>query len=125
MDRAQLEEKLDQFYRLSVFNRFELKKGKRYQTVYAQDLIYAEADDKQVLLHTFAGADAYNYSMRDIEKLVPAGLFYRIHRSYLINLQYVDSYDAKSVTLKNGETLPLKTKDFQRAYRNFMFLWNR
>lgn len=125
VDRAQLEEKLDQFYRLSVFNRFELKKGKRYQTVYAQDLIYAEADDKQVLLHTFAGADAYNYSMRDIEKLVPAGLFYRIHRSYLINLQYVDSYDAKSVTLKNGETLPLKTKDFQRAYRNFMFLWNR
>lgn len=125
VDRAQLEEKLDQFYRLSFFNRFELRRGKRFQTVYAQDVLYVEANDKQVLLHTWNGVEAYNYLLREIETILPAGLFYRIQRSYLINLQYVDSYDAKSVTLKNGETLPLKAKDFQKAYHNFMFLLNR
>ena len=116
MDDAQLEEKLDQFYRLSFFNRFELRRGKRYQTVFAQDILYVEADNKQVKLHLFDGVESYNYLLRDLEKLLPAGLFYRIQRSYLVNLQYVDSYDAKSVTLKNGETLPLKAKDFQRAF---------
>ncbi|MBQ7639120.1 MAG: response regulator transcription factor [Clostridia bacterium] len=125
LDRVQLEETLDKFYRLSFFNRFELKQGKRFKTVFAQDVLYVEANDKQVLLHTSKGTEAYNYLLREIEKILPDGLFYRIQRSYLINLHYVDSYDAKSVTLKNGETLPLKAKDFQRAYRSFMFLMNR
>lgn len=124
-NRAEVEEKLDQFYRLSFFNRFELRQGKRFRTVYAQDVLYVEANDKQVLLHTFNGVEAFNYLLREIETILPAGLFYRIQRSYLINLQYVDSYDAKSVTLKNGEILPLKAKDFQKAYHNFMFLLNR
>ena len=49
------------------------------------------------------------------------GSFYRIHRSYIVNLLYVTSYDAKSVTLQNGVTLPLKAKGFQQAYRRFIF----
>ncbi|MBQ6420014.1 MAG: response regulator transcription factor [Clostridia bacterium] len=125
VDASELEQTLDKFYRLSFFNRFELRQGKRFQTVYAQDVLYVEANDKQVLLHTFNGTQTYNYLLREIEKILPGGLFYRIQRSYLINMQYVDSYDAKSVTLKNGETLPLKAKDFQKAYHHFMFLLNR
>ena len=125
VDKDELERKLDQFYRLSFFNRFELRQGKRFRTVYAQDVLYVEADDKQVRVHTWNGAETYNYLLREIEKMLPAGLFFRIQRSFLINLQYVDAYDAKSVTLKNGETLPLKAKDFQKAYHDFMFLLNR
>lgn len=124
VDEAQLGQKLDQFYRLSFFMRFELKRGKRYQTLYAQDILYVEADNKQVKLHQFDRVEDYPYLMRDVEALLPAGLFCRIHRSYLINLQYVDSYDAKTVTLKNGDTLPLKAKDFQKAYHQYMFLLN-
>ena len=96
-----------------------------FQTVFAQDILYVEADNKQVRLHLFDRVEDYNYLLREVEKMLPSGLFYRIQRSYLVNLQYVESYDAKSVTLKNGETLPLKAKDFQKAYHNFMFLVNR
>lgn len=124
VDSAQLEEKLDQFYRLSFFNRFELKQGKRFRTVYAQDVLYAEANDKQTRLHLFDRVEEFNYLLREMERILPAGLFFRVHRSYIINLQYVDFYDAKSVTLKTGETLPLKAKDFQQAYHRFMFLFN-
>ena len=84
----------------------------------------AEADNKQIRLHLFDRVEDYNYLLRDFESMLPAGLFFRVQRSYLVNLQYIDSYDAKSVTLKNGETLPLKSKDFQKAYHNFMFLVN-
>lgn len=125
VDPALLGERLDRFYRMSFFNRFELKQGKRFQTLYAQDILYVEACDKQVKLHLFDRTETYNYLLREIEKILPGSLFYRIQRSYLVNLQYVDSYDAKSVTLKNGETLPMKAKDFQKAYRQFMFLLNR
>ena len=125
VEAALLEEKLDQFYRLSYFHRFELRRGADYQTVYAQDILYAEADDKRVKLHLFDRVESFNYLLRDIEKILQGGgAFYRISRSFLVNMQYVDRYNARSVTLKNGEILPLKDKDFQQAYHDYMFLLN-
>ena len=124
-DREELEEKLDRFYRTSYFDRFELRKGKSFRTLYAQDIIYIEANDKQVLIHTWDDTESYNYLMSEIEKLLPKKLFFRIQRSFVVNLQYVYSYDAKSVTMRNGDTLSLKSKDFQKAYHEYMFLLNR
>ncbi|MBQ5968847.1 MAG: response regulator transcription factor [Clostridia bacterium] len=122
---ALLEEKLDQFYSLSFFQRFELRRGANRQTVYAQDILYVEADDKRVKLHLFDRVESYNYLLREIEKILQSGgVFYRISRSFLVNMQYVDRYDAKSVTMKNGEVLPLKDKNFQQAYHDYMFLLN-
>ena len=64
VDKKQLEEKLDRFYRLSFFNRLELRQGKRFQTVFAQDILYAEADNKQIKLHLFDRVADYNYLLR-------------------------------------------------------------
>ena len=124
-DPEALAQKLDQFYHTSFFDRFQLKKGKSFRTLYAQDILYVEASDKQVVVHTWDGAETYNYLMSEIESLLPATLFFRIQRSFIVNFQYVYAYDAKSVTMRNGDTLSLKAKDFQKAYREFMFLQNR
>ncbi len=121
-DREELARKLDQFYHTSFFDRFELRKGKSFRTLYAQDILYIEANDKQVLIHTWDDTESYNYLISEIEKLLPPKLFFRIQRSFIINFQYVYSYDAKSVTMRNGDTLSLKAKDFQKAYHEFMFL---
>lgn len=124
-EKQALERKLDQFYHTSYFDRFELRKGKSFRTLYAQDIIYVEAADKQVRIHTWDDAENYNYAIGEIGKMLPVNLFFRIQRSFIINFQYVYSYDAKSVTMRNGDTLSLKEKDFQRAYREYMFLLNR
>jgi DNA-binding LytR/AlgR family response regulator len=122
VDARLLAEKLDQFYGMSYFQRFELRRGANFQTVYAQDIIYVEADDKRVKLHLFNRVEHYNYLLREIEKVLQdSGVFYRVSRSFLVNLQYVDRYDAKSVTMKNGDVLPLKDKGFQQAYHAYMF----
>ena len=117
-----LAEKLDQFYGMSFFQRFELRRGANFQTVYAQDILYVEADDKRVKLHLFDRVEHYNYLLREIEKVLESsGVFYRVSRSFLVNMQYVDRYDAKRVTMKNGDELPLKDKGFQQAYHAYMF----
>lgn len=125
VDEKALAEKLDLFYRTSFFDRFELRKGKSFRTLYAQDILYVEADDKQVRVHTWDGVETFNYLMREIEKLLPQELFFRIQRSFIINLQHVYEYDAKSVTMRNGDSLSLKAKDFQKAYREYMFRLSR
>lgn len=124
-DRAALDETLDRFYHTSYFERFELRRGKSFRTLYAQDVIYVEASDKTVLIHTADGAENYNYSITEIERMLPKNLFFRIQRSFIVNFQYVYSYDAKSVTMRNGDTLSLKDKSFPGAYREYMFLLNR
>ena len=50
--------------------------------------------------------------------------FYRIHRSFIVNLQYVLRYDSKTVTLTDGTVLPLKTRNFRDVYRDFLFQSN-
>ena len=124
VDPVLLEEKLDQFYRMSYFKRLELRSGKRFDTVYTQDILYVEAANKQVLFHMANGTAAYHYTMGEIEAMI-GDRFFRIQRSFLINLQYVASYTAKTVTMQNGDVLSLKNKGFADAYHNYMFLLNR
>lgn len=123
VERQKLYEKLDLFYKMSYFTRIELKRGAGFETFYAQESQYAEADGKRVILHLSDRDESFNYLLRDLETLLEdCGLFYRIHRSYLVNMLHVKRYDSARVILKSGVELPLKDRDFQRNYQNFIFL---
>lgn len=122
VEKALLYEKLDLFCRESMTRRVLLKKGTRQQTVYLQEIIYIEADGKRSLLHTATGVQDFNYLLSEIEALfAPSKCFVRVHRSYMVNLAFVTSFDAKSVTLRGGITLPLKNKNFRAIYRDYLF----
>lgn len=125
VDAAALYEKLETFYRSSLNGRIELKRGAIYETVYAQDILYAEAAGKKTILHMFGGTRDYNRLISELaENELSGAQFFRIHRSFLVNMQHVVGYDAKSVTMKNGDVLSLKAKDFQTAFRRFIFSSN-
>jgi DNA-binding LytR/AlgR family response regulator len=40
--------------------------------------------------------------MRQIEKLLPAATFYRVHRSYIVSLEYVCGFDHDHVYFEKG-----------------------
>ncbi len=123
VDKDQLYEKLDKFYKMSFFKRLELKKDGIYKTVYAQDILYVEGNNKKSVIHFFDCADTYPYLMSDLEKkFLPSELFFRTHRSYSVNLLHVDGYDTENVYLKNGEKIPLsRFKEFRAVYNAFNF----
>ena len=90
--------------------------------MYARDIYYFEASGKLAIAHYAQSTEEFSHMLADLEKVLESStVFFRIHRSYIINMMYVKSYDAKTVTLMNGVTLPLKAKGFQEAYRDFMF----
>ena len=126
VDRLKLYEKLDLFYKMSYFTRIELKRGTGYETLYAQEILYAEADDKRVILHLADRDESFNYLLGELEQILSGcGLFFRIHRSYIVNMLYVKRYDASAVVLKNGVQLPLKSRGFKEKYQNFIFSQHR
>ena len=122
VDRDLLFDKLDLFYRMSFFTRFELRKSGVFETIYAQDILYVSADNKRVQLHMADRTEAYNYLLRELEPmLADCGLFCRIHRSFIVNMMYVRRYDSTSVEMENGEILPLKVREFKDRYQDYIF----
>lgn len=114
--------KLDRFYKSSFGGRLQLKKGLSVETVYAREIIYAEAADKRTRVRFSSGEETYRHSFSEMERILSAyPSFFRIHRSYIVNMLHVKSYDVKSVLMTNGDVLPLKSKDFAKVYRNFIF----
>lgn len=117
-----LYQKLDRFYTASFGSRLLLKKGYAVETVYPREILYAEAADKRTRLCFRAGEETYSHSFSEMERLLSEyPCFFRIHRSYIVNMLHVRSYDVRSVMTNNGDVLPLKAKDFVKVYREFVF----
>ena len=82
------------------------------------DLLYAEVYDRKLVLHMRNGTLTESYGrLAELERKAGDG-FYRIHRSYLINLSYVKAYHSKEVDVC-GEKIPVargKYQAFVKAY---------
>lgn len=114
--------KLDRFYGAAFGGRLQLKKGRVTETVFTQEILYAEAADKRTRVCFRRGEELYHHSFSEMERMLSAyPCFFRIHRSYIVNMLHVKSYDARSVMVENGDVLPLKAKDFAKVYRSFVF----
>jgi DNA-binding LytR/AlgR family response regulator len=65
--------------------------SRRGETLFLEpdDVLYAEADGDYCWIHTDGERLLSSQSMRELEDLLPATIFFRIHRSYLVNLRRV------------------------------------
>lgn len=63
-------------------------------------------------------------TMKEFEKLLPNNTFYRVHKSHLINIQYIDQYitrDGTSVIMENNDCIPVarnRKDDFLKVIAN-------
>ncbi|MBQ9551673.1 MAG: response regulator transcription factor [Clostridia bacterium] len=126
VDPQQLYDKLDQFYKMSFFNRLQLKRDGRYETIYPQDILFAQAVDKKSLIYFYDCCEEYPISLSELEKkYLSPELFFRTHRSYIVNMMHIARYDKRVIVMKSGDKVELsRFKPFQEAYRNFNFNLN-
>ncbi|MCR4798349.1 MAG: LytTR family DNA-binding domain-containing protein [Lachnospiraceae bacterium] len=90
--------------------------------IHTADIIYAEIYNRKITLHTKNGAYDYYGKMMELQKQVGED-FYSPHRSYLINLNYVEGYTAHEIRLQGGYTAILSKKkyaEFVRTYARFI-----
>ena len=94
--------------------------GGKHVTVRPEDIGYAEVYDRKIILHTMTSDIEYYGKMKELEKRAGDG-FYRSHRAYLVNFNYIMKYDAKTIYLKRGQALMSKQnyQDFVRCYLRF------
>lgn len=81
-----------------------------YHVISVNDIIYCESLDHNLTVHTTQRCHTARTSLSDITSQLPSEDFAQPHKSFLINLKYVQSVDANCVTLawgNNSEIIPL------------------
>lgn len=67
---------------------------------------YIEAANKKTIVHMMDKKQMIGETIKNLEACLPAD-FYRIHRSYLVNCDYVAKIERYQLTLLTGEQLPI------------------
>lgn len=95
----------------SDFKKIAFPTENGFELVKLSSILYCEADsnycsinclgDKKIILAK---------TLKYVEEMLPTNLFQRIHKSYLVNLNYVTRFDKNhdlTVQLANGKSLPV------------------
>jgi two-component system LytT family response regulator len=95
-----------------------LKDNNQYETISFKDICYVKAMGSYSKIF-FKKDNAYrsllmSKAISEYEELFPNDLFFRIHRSYLVNCKFVNTISKEEmiVSLDNKETLPVGRRRF-------------
>ncbi len=112
--------KLEDEGRKRVKPSFMITTGGKHITVNFEDIVYAEVFDRKVILHTMDSDIEYYGKMKELEKKAGDD-FFRPHRAYLVNFNFIRKYDATTIYLKRGQALMAKQNyhDFVKSYLRF------
>ena len=81
------------------------------------DIVYIESQREYIKIVTTKKEYYSKMSTHEIEALLPASLFKRIHRSFIISLSKIESYTSEVVEV-NGVSIPIG-----RGYRDNIERW--
>ena len=97
----------------------EIQSGTSHIRINLSKLLYAEVYDRKTILHMKDESIEYYGQLSALEGLVGKD-FYRIHRSYLVNMKYVERYDRTSVTTLGGDNIPIARREYDGFLKAYM-----
>ncbi len=88
----------------------------------ATDILYLEANNKHCFIHLMNEVIPCNKTMARVFAALPQKHFKKIHRAFIVNLNYITKYNNEYVFLSNGEELHISRnycKYFKEEYLKF------
>ena len=93
-----------------------------HQVIYYRDIVYLKADNVYTIIHTLNKDYLIRKSLKEMEKQLHFP-FYRVHKSYIINFDYLKDINHLEITLNNLEVIKIsrgKLKDIQKNYYDYL-----
>lgn len=100
-----------------------IRKDRQKKKLFLDDIYYLEGRGRLIYAHGKEGVLSFYGQIGVLEDSLREKDFFRCHKSYLINLNYVDGYNRQEVILDNGERIMLakrRYEDFCKAVLRFM-----
>jgi len=96
------------------FNKIALPTLDGYQLEKVTNIVYCQAEENYCKIFTNRNElILVARTLKNIEEMLPEEIFFRIHKSYLVNMNYIKSYskcDGYKVILENGTELDVATR---------------
>lgn len=83
-----------------------IKSGYKLYRINYEDLFFIEGQREYVTFHTSKQRITTLYSLKYLEEKLPAHLFIRIHKSYIVSIKHIEFIDKNTLHIK-GERLPI------------------
>lgn len=90
------------------------------KNIKSNSIYYLEITDRHVILHCTDGDFITTQKMSDLEATLPSDNFNRIHKSFLVNMDYIIEYNYTQLTLSNAETLTISRTRAKNAKKKFL-----
>ncbi len=99
--------------------RVVVKTGTKIKIIPINDILYLEADDDYVKIHTHEGSFLKNKTMAYFEQMLDPNQFTRVHRSHIIRIQEItriDPYEKENhiAILKSGMKVPVSKTGYAK-----------
>ncbi len=100
-------------------DRVVVKTGSKITIIPVPDILYLEADDDYVNIHTAAGSYLKNKTMAHFDQVLDPKQFVRIHRSFIVRVSEIirlDPYEKETYTAvtKTGKKLPVSKTGYAK-----------
>jgi DNA-binding LytR/AlgR family response regulator len=101
-----------------------VKSNEGIQKILISNLVFAEVIGRNVLYHLLSGKviECTEPFSAVCDTLLKFGCFIKTHRSYIVNMQYVDTIDNRQVTLQTLSSVPIaqgKVREIKQQYLNY------
>lgn len=97
-----------------------VSKERQKKKVFLDDIYYFEIRGRMVDIHGTEGIFTYYEQIGDLEEKLRDKDFFRCHKSYLINLNYVDGYNRQEALLENGEKVVIAKRRYEEFCQNLL-----
>ena len=101
-------------------NYILIKNKSNTYKIQSNEIKYIEVQKKNMLIHTINKTFDVRYSLEKIEKDLKLGKFVRCHKSFLINLSYVENIKLNTAILESGEEVPVSRYRYKEVKEKFL-----
>lgn len=101
-----------------------LSENAAHQRVIADDIIYVTREGRKIYVVTTTREFCVAEKSDDLCAKLPQSFFYPVHKSFFVNLHYVDRYTYTELLLTSGSRIPIAPRK-QSAFHKFWFEYLR
>ena len=97
-----------------------VSRERQKKKLFLDDIYYFEIRGRTVDVHGQEGIFTYYEQIGELESKLRDKGFFRCHKSYLINLKYVDGYNRQEAIMGNGENIVIAKRRYEEFCREVL-----
>ena len=122
VDRKKLEKLLDSLLPGCSMSEIHVISKRIPQTIRLRDILYIESSGRVIYIQTKMGSIKVTRKLDDIERMLADRRFLRCHKSYLVNMDEVESVEERFFVFPDGKRIPMRQRDcaaIRRQYNSY------